>query len=175
MASIVDLIKPEIAFDPETISVLSTAFEEAWERLLKSGSECTRPAYARAMREVVARRIIDMAQRGTKDKKELVEGRFLAANYRLEKKDRQISSKTAVAPAGLPEISPGSGQSPNRRNNLLEVLHRREDFDPPIRLRYEKATSGQFAFARRPEPGHENQVDGRPSVSDCGRQSEPVH
>ena len=113
MASIVDLIKPEIAFDPETISVLSTALEEAWERLLKSGSECTRPAYARAMREVIARRIIDMAQRGTKDKKELVEGavRFLAANYRLEKKDRQISSKTAVAPAGLPEISPGSGQS----------------------------------------------------------------
>ena len=50
MASIVDLIKPEIAFDPETISVLSTALEEAWERLLKSGSECTRPAYARAMR-----------------------------------------------------------------------------------------------------------------------------
>jgi hypothetical protein len=114
MASIVDLIKPEIAFDPETISVLSTALEEAWERLLKSGSECTRPAYARAMREVIARRIIDMAQRGTKDKKELVEGvvRFLAANYRLEKKDRQISSETTVAPAGLPEISPGSGQSP---------------------------------------------------------------
>jgi hypothetical protein len=113
MASIVELIKPEIAFDPETISVLSTALEEAWERLLKSGSECTRPAYARAMREVIARRIIDMAQRGTKDKKELVEGvvRFLAANYRLEKKDRQISSKTAVAPAGLLEISPGSGQS----------------------------------------------------------------
>jgi hypothetical protein len=113
MASIVDLIKPEIAFDPETISVLSTALEEAWERLLKSGSECTRPAYARAMREVVARRIIDMAQRGTKDKKELVEGvvRFLAANYRLDQKDRQISSKTAVATAGLTEISPGSGQS----------------------------------------------------------------
>ena len=53
MASIVDLIKPEIAFDPETISVLSTALEEAWERLLKTGSECTRPAYARAMREVL--------------------------------------------------------------------------------------------------------------------------
>jgi hypothetical protein len=43
-------------------------------------------------------------------KKELVEGavRFLAANYRLEKKGRQVSSK---APTGPPEISPGSGQS----------------------------------------------------------------
>jgi hypothetical protein len=113
MANIVD-VRPQIAFDPETITVLSAALEEAWGRLLQSGSECARPAYARAMREVVARRIIDLAQRGTKDKKELVEGavRFLAVNYRLEKKDRQTSSKTAVASAALPKISPGSGQSP---------------------------------------------------------------
>jgi hypothetical protein len=91
MASIIELVKPEVAFDPETIAVLSAALEEAWDRLLQSGSECTRPAYARAMREVIARRIIDMAQHGTKDKKELVEGacRFLAANYRLERKNRQ--------------------------------------------------------------------------------------
>ena len=107
MASIVDLIKPEIAFDPETISVLSTALEEAWERLLKSGSECTRPAYVRAMREVVARRIIDMAQRGIRDQKELANGalRFLAANYRLERKRRQGPSGMAVAPLALPEIT----------------------------------------------------------------------
>jgi hypothetical protein len=107
MARIVDLIRPEIAFDPETIAVLSAALEEAWDRLLQSGSECTRPAYARAMREVIARRIVDMARHGIKDKKELVDGalRFLAANYRLEK-SRQISSRPDSAP------SPGSGQSP---------------------------------------------------------------
>jgi plasmid stabilization system protein ParE len=114
MANIVALIRPQIAFDPETITVLSAALEEAWRRLLQSGGECARPAYDRALREVVARRIIDMAQRGTKDKKELMEDavRFLAANYRLEKKDRQTSSKTAVAPAEIPKISPGSGQNP---------------------------------------------------------------
>ena len=87
MASIVDL-GPTTAFDPETIAVLCAALDEAWDRLLQSGSECTRPAYARAMREVVARRIVDMAQRGTRDQKELANGavRFLAANYRLEHK-----------------------------------------------------------------------------------------
>jgi hypothetical protein len=109
MASIVDLARPKTAY----IAVLSAALDEVWGRLLQSGSECTRPAYARAMREVVARRIIDMAQRGTKDQKQLVEGavRFLAANYRLEYK-RQISSSTAAAPAALPEITAvGSGQS----------------------------------------------------------------
>jgi hypothetical protein len=122
MTSIVDLVRPKTSFDPETIAVLSAALDETWERLLQSGSECTRPAYARAMREVVARRIIDMAQRGTKDQKQLVEGavRFLAANYRLKHK-RQISSSTTVAPAALPEITAvGSGQSPPQPYSLLE-------------------------------------------------------
>src|SRR5438132_6274778 len=82
MTSIVDLVRPKAVFDPETIAVLSAALDEAWDRLLQSGSECTRPAYARAMRKVVARRIIDMAQRGIRDQKELANGalRFLAAN-----------------------------------------------------------------------------------------------
>ncbi len=62
------------------------------------------------MREVIAWRIIDMAQRAPRIKEELVEGavRFLAANYRLEKNGQQTSSKTAVAPVGLSE---GSEQS----------------------------------------------------------------
>ena len=78
---------------------------------LQSGSECTRPAYARVMREVVARRIIDMAQRGIRDQKELANGalRFLAANYRLERKRRQGSFGMAVAPLALPEITAADG------------------------------------------------------------------
>ena len=114
MASIVDQVRPKAAFDPETIAVLCAALDEAWDRLLQSGSECTRPAYARAMREVVARRIIDMAQRGTRDQKELANGavRFLAANYRLERKRPQGSSGTADAPAALPEdTGADSGES----------------------------------------------------------------
>jgi hypothetical protein len=115
MASILNLVRPEAAFDPETIAVLSAALDEAWDRLLQSGSDCTRPAYARAMREVVARRIIDMAQRGIRDQKELADGavRFLAVNYRYERKSRQGPSGTAVAPSVLPEITGAdSGESP---------------------------------------------------------------
>src|SRR5262245_24878640 len=77
MAGIVDLVRPKADFDPESIAVLCAALDEAWERLLQLGSECTRPAYARAMREVVARRIIDMAQRGIRDQKELPMARFV--------------------------------------------------------------------------------------------------
>ena len=115
MASILNLVRPEVAFDPETIAVLSAALDEAWDRLLQSGSDCTRPAYARAMREVVARRIIDMAQRGIRDQKELADGavRFLAVNYRYERKSRQGPSGTADAPSVLPEITGAdSAESP---------------------------------------------------------------
>jgi hypothetical protein len=101
MVSIVDLVRPRAAFDPETIAVLCAALDEAWERLLRSESECTRLAYARAMREVIARRIIEMAQWGTRNQKELANGAVLAANYRLEHKRRQGSSGTAVTPAAL--------------------------------------------------------------------------
>jgi hypothetical protein len=56
---------------------------EAWERLRQSGSQLARPAYSRAMREVVAKRIIEMAQRGVQDRETLVEDavRFVTTNY----------------------------------------------------------------------------------------------
>jgi hypothetical protein len=83
-----DNMRRETVFDPEAISVLADAVDDAWDRLRRSGSECVRPAYARVMREVVARRIIEMAQRGTRDPQKLAEGalRFLATNYRMDPK-----------------------------------------------------------------------------------------
>jgi hypothetical protein len=86
MANVIELVRPETAFDPETVAVLAAAFNEAWDRLRASRSECARPAYARAMREVVARRIIKMAQHGLGDPKELADKavRFVATNYRYD-------------------------------------------------------------------------------------------
>jgi hypothetical protein len=73
----------ETAFTPETIQILAAALDEAWERIRQSGSRLARPAYARAMREVVAKRIMEMAQRGVQDRGTLVEDalRFVATNY----------------------------------------------------------------------------------------------
>jgi hypothetical protein len=73
----------ETAFTPEIIQILAAALDEAWERLRQSGSRLVRPAYSRAMREVVAKRIMEMAQRGVQDRDALVADalRFVAANY----------------------------------------------------------------------------------------------
>ena len=99
MASSLNVAWPEPAFDPEAITVLAAAFDEAWDRLRQSGSECVRPAYARAMKEILARRIIEMAQRGTTDQQELVAGatRFITTNYRL----KTISPDIPVRPGRL--------------------------------------------------------------------------
>jgi hypothetical protein len=83
MAKIREFIHAEAVFDPEAIQVLASALDDAWDRLQKSGSRFARPAYARAVREVVAKRIIEAAQRGEKDKVKLAVDavKFLGANY----------------------------------------------------------------------------------------------
>jgi hypothetical protein len=84
MAEVLKIFR-ETAFTPETIQILAEALDEAWERLGQSDSRLARPAYSRAMREVVAKRIIEMAQRGVEDREALVADalRFIAANYEL--------------------------------------------------------------------------------------------
>jgi hypothetical protein len=83
MVEILKFSRPERAFDPESIEILAAALDEAWERIRQSGSRLARPAYSRAMREVVAKRIMEMAERGVRDRKTLVEDvvRFVTANY----------------------------------------------------------------------------------------------
>ena len=73
----------ETAFTPETVQILADALDEAWDRLGQSGSQLARLAYSRVMREVVAKRIIEMAQRGVEDREALVADalRFITANY----------------------------------------------------------------------------------------------
>ena len=83
MVEISEFFRREAAFTPETIQILAAALDEAWERLRQSGSRLARPAYSRAMREVVAKRIIETAQRGIQDREALVEDviRFVTTNY----------------------------------------------------------------------------------------------
>jgi hypothetical protein len=84
MVEVRELIQLETAFDSESIQVLVSALDEAWRRIQESGSQFARPAYSRVMREVISKRIIEMAQQGIRDQPTLVDDamRFLAANYK---------------------------------------------------------------------------------------------
>ena len=64
--SIVPLLA-QSAFDPETIETLVSVFETAWQKVEQSGSKLASPAYKRAAQEIIAKRIIETAQRGERD------------------------------------------------------------------------------------------------------------
>lgn len=83
MVEILKFIPKQTSFDPEFVEVLSSALDGAWCRIEKSGSRFARPGYARAIREVIAKRIIETAQNGAKDPAVLAEDavQFLATNY----------------------------------------------------------------------------------------------
>ena len=55
------------AFEPETIETLVSVFESAWRTVEESGSKLASPAYKRAAQEIIAKRIIEMAQRGERN------------------------------------------------------------------------------------------------------------
>jgi hypothetical protein len=83
------------SFDPELIHVMASALDDAWTRIEKSGSQFARPGYARATREVVAKRIIETAQQGVKDPTELAADavQFFTANY-TDGRAAELTEKT---------------------------------------------------------------------------------
>jgi hypothetical protein len=64
--SIIPLLQ-QSAFDPETIEILVSVFETAWQKVEQSGSKLASPAYRGPAQEIIAKRIIEMAQRGERD------------------------------------------------------------------------------------------------------------
>ena len=60
------------SFDPETVAILASAFDAAWDILQKSGSPLASEAHAATTRERLAKRIIEMGQKGVRNHQRLV-------------------------------------------------------------------------------------------------------
>ena len=63
----------EAAFDPETTHILVTAFDEAWDKFKSSGNALAGDPCAPSTRALLAKRIIETAQRGERNIDRLVE------------------------------------------------------------------------------------------------------
>jgi hypothetical protein len=61
------LVSKAAAFDAAQTRAICDAFDGAWAALQAAGSAFTAPARAPAAREILAKRIIDMAQNGLLD------------------------------------------------------------------------------------------------------------
>jgi hypothetical protein len=77
-------VPSDTSFDPETVNLLSDAFEQAWHKVRTSGNRLARPGYARMMREVMAKHIFNLAEHGERDESKLSDSafQFFTANYK---------------------------------------------------------------------------------------------
>jgi hypothetical protein len=62
----------EAAFDPETTHILATAFDKAWDKFKSSGNTLADDTCAPSARALLAKRIIETAQRGERNIDRLV-------------------------------------------------------------------------------------------------------
>jgi hypothetical protein len=69
----IDSLLSNTAFDPDTITLLASAFDAAWDTVKKSGSPLAEDDRAASTREVLAKRIIEMGKKGERDPLRLVD------------------------------------------------------------------------------------------------------
>src|SRR5262245_52005330 len=90
------------AFDSETTELLGAAFEAAWEKLNTSGSALAEGSEAALTRELLAKRIIELAKRGERNPDRLVEN---ALDYVVRSRaasDSALTMKSAVLSDATP-------------------------------------------------------------------------
>ncbi len=69
----IDSLLANTAFDSNTTALLASAFDTAWDTVKKSGSPLAADDQAASTREVLAKRIVEMAQQGERDRQRLVD------------------------------------------------------------------------------------------------------
>lgn len=70
----IDKLLTNTAFDPDTITLLASAFDTAWDTVKKSGNPLAVDDQAASTRERLAKRIIEMGKEGERDPQRLADG-----------------------------------------------------------------------------------------------------
>jgi hypothetical protein len=91
------------AFDSETTQLLGVAFEAAWEEIKTAGGGLAEESKAALTRELLAKRIIEMAKRGERNPDRLVEN----ALDHLARSRATSDSAVATTSAALSRAMPG--------------------------------------------------------------------
>jgi len=74
-------------FGPDDVRVLVAAFDDAWRRLLDSGVEFGSERESKAMRDMLAKSVIEQARHGERDQRRLRDGALLhCARLSLKRK-----------------------------------------------------------------------------------------
>jgi hypothetical protein len=71
MLQLLEKYTRDAAFDPETVRILTAAFDEVWHTVASSGKGFASERHVKAVREILALRIIEMAQLGERNQRRL--------------------------------------------------------------------------------------------------------
>ena len=77
MLKLINELGPEAVFDPETLRILTAAFDAAWASIEATGTPFSDVDYAEPAREIIGRHIIQAAKSGERDQQQLRDGAFL--------------------------------------------------------------------------------------------------
>jgi hypothetical protein len=90
------------AFDCDTTQLLGAAFEAAWEEVKAAGSVLAEESQAALTRELLAKRIIEMAKRGERNPDRLVENALDHLARARAASDGAITKKSAALSGAMP-------------------------------------------------------------------------
>jgi hypothetical protein len=94
MLTFFNKVAGEGAFDPETLQVMTDAFDRAWTSLLASGAPFSVAEHAETAREILAKHIIKAARNGERDQHQLCQGALLQlAKTGLQSKVRAAQAR----------------------------------------------------------------------------------
>jgi hypothetical protein len=90
------------AFDCETTQLLGAAFEAAWEKVKTTNGALAEEGEAALTRELLAKRIIEMAKRGERNRGRLVESALDHLARSRAVSNSAITTKSAVFSPAAP-------------------------------------------------------------------------
>ena len=77
-------------FNPDDMRILVAAFDDAWRAVLASGTTFESDRESKAVRDILAKHIIEQARYGERDRRRLRDGALLQyAQSKLKKKPRR--------------------------------------------------------------------------------------
>jgi hypothetical protein len=94
MLNLINELGSEAVFDPETLRVLTAAFDAAWASIEATGTPFSDANYAETAREIIGKHIVQAAKNGERDQQQLCDGALL----QLARSDLKRRRKPSESP-----------------------------------------------------------------------------
>jgi hypothetical protein len=94
MLKLINELGSEAVFDPETLRVLTAAFDAAWASIEATGTPFSDANHAETAREIIGKHIVQAAKNGERDQQQLCDGALL----QLARSDLKRRRKPSEAP-----------------------------------------------------------------------------